>query len=128
MLIKGGAALEDLARIRVVCLDKTGTVTHGAPSLEGIVSTRLDESEALRLVATVERHSEHPLGKALVRAATDRAIAVGEPQRFLALPGRGVDARVDGRALWAGGPRLARERLDAPTWRPSRRSRRAGRR
>jgi Cd2+/Zn2+-exporting ATPase len=112
-LVKGGEALENLARIRVVCLDKTGTVTHGAPSLREITTTTLDDAEALRLVATVERHSEHPLGKALVRAATERAIPVGEPQRFLALAGRGVDALVDGRALWAGGPRLARERLDA---------------
>ena len=112
-LIKGGEALENLARIRVVALDKTGTVTRGVPSLEAITATGLDEVEALRLVATVERHSEHPLGKALVHAATTRGIAVGEPTRFLSLAGRGVDALVDGRALWAGGPRLAHERLDA---------------
>ncbi len=111
-LIKGGEALENLARIRAVCLDKTGTVTAGAPSLQAISAIALDEAEALRLVATVERHSEHPLGQALVRAAGERGVAIGEPERFLALAGRGVDGLVDGRALWAGGARLAHERLD----------------
>jgi Cd2+/Zn2+-exporting ATPase len=114
ILIKGGEALENLARIRVVCLDKTGTVTAGRPVLvTTITAATLTAHEALRLAATVERHSEHPLGNALVQAAVERRLAVGEPQRFLALPGRGVDALVEGRALWAGGPRLARERLDA---------------
>jgi Cd2+/Zn2+-exporting ATPase len=113
VLVKGGAALEDLAAVRVVCFDKTGTLTHGVPRLAEILpAADLSENEALRLVATVERGSEHPLGAALVHAARDRALPLGEPQRFLALPGRGVDALVDGRALWAGGPRLARERLD----------------
>jgi Cd2+/Zn2+-exporting ATPase len=114
VLIKGGEALEDLARIRVVALDKTGTLTSGTPRLVTIHAFgRLDQVEALRLAASLERHSEHPLAAALTRAAADRGIALAEAEDLSALPGRGIDARLDGRALWAGGPRLAGERLGA---------------
>jgi Cd2+/Zn2+-exporting ATPase len=112
VLIKGGQALEDLARLRTVALDKTGTLTLGLPQLAEIVV--LDgggDDEALALVAAVERRSEHPLAAALVRAAADRGVDVAEPEVFLALPGRGVLATVGGRALWGGGPRLAGVRL-----------------
>jgi Cd2+/Zn2+-exporting ATPase len=112
VLVKGGQALEDLARVRTVAIDKTGTLTGGRPVLSHVAA--LDggsEEEMLALVAAVERRSEHPLAQALVRAARDRGLAVGEADGFEALPGRGVVARVDGRALWAGGPRLARDRL-----------------
>jgi Zn2+/Cd2+-exporting ATPase len=114
VLIKGGEALEDLARIRVVALDKTGTLTAGTPRLATIRAfDGLDQDEALRLAASLERHSEHPLATALVRAAADRDIALAETEQLSALPGRGIDARLDGRALWAGSPRLAAERLGA---------------
>jgi Zn2+/Cd2+-exporting ATPase len=114
VLVKGGQALEDLARVRTVAIDKTGTLTTGRPEL-GHVAVLGDGAEAdvLALVATVERGSEHPLARALVHAARDRGLAVGEAEAFAALPGRGVTARVGGRELWAGGPRLARERLGA---------------
>jgi Zn2+/Cd2+-exporting ATPase len=114
VLIKGGEALEDLARVRVVILDKTGTLTTGTPRLATIRAFGgLDEDEALRLAASLERNSEHPLAAALTRAAADRGIALAETDQLTALPGRGIDARLDGRALWAGGPRLAAERLGA---------------
>ena len=94
VLIKGGEALEDLARIRVVALDKTGTLTAGTPRLATIRAfDGLDEDEALRLAASLERHSEHPLAAALVRAAADRGIALAETEQLSALPGRGIDAR-----------------------------------
>jgi Cd2+/Zn2+-exporting ATPase len=114
VLIKGGQALEDLARIRTVAVDKTGTLTDGRPRLSAVVALdgRSDE-QALALAAAAERRSEHPLAGALVAAARDRDLAVAEPELFAALPGRGVSARVAGRALWAGGPRLAVERLGA---------------
>jgi Cd2+/Zn2+-exporting ATPase len=114
VLIKGGDALEDLARIRVVTLDKTGTLTAGTPQLVTIHAfDGIDQGEALRLAASLERHSEHPLAAALVRAAAERGIVLAETGQLSALPGRGIDARLDGRALWAGGPRLAAERLGA---------------
>jgi Cd2+/Zn2+-exporting ATPase len=112
VLIKGGQALEDLARVKTVAVDKTGTLTAGRPELSHVGA--LDggsDAEMLALVATVERGSEHPLARALVQAARDRGLSVGEAESFEALPGRGVVARVDGRDLWAGGPRLAAERL-----------------
>jgi Cd2+/Zn2+-exporting ATPase len=113
VLIKGGQALEDLARVRTVAIDKTGTLTQGLPQLANIVllDSVLTEQEALALVAAVERRSEHPLAAALVRAAHDRDLPVAEPERFTALPGRGVIGEVAGRQVWAGGPRLAAERL-----------------
>jgi Zn2+/Cd2+-exporting ATPase len=112
VLVKGGQALEDLARVRTVAIDKTGTLTVGRPVLSHVAA--LDggsEEEMLALVAAVERGSEHPLARALVQAARDRGLPVGEGDAFEALPGRGVIARVDGRELWAGGPRLATDRL-----------------
>ena len=114
VLIKGGQALEDLARVKTVAIDKTGTLTSGVPELtHAIVLDGAAEDEALALVAAVERRSEHPLAQTLVRAARDRGLSVVAPEHFEALPGRGVLARVDGRQLWAGGPRLAAERLGA---------------
>jgi Cd2+/Zn2+-exporting ATPase len=112
VLVKGGQALEDLARVRTFAVDKTGTLTTGRPQLSRVVA--LDghsEDEALALAAAVERRSEHPLAQALVAAARHRGLELAEPDAFEALPGRGVLARVEGRDLWAGGPRLAAERL-----------------
>jgi Cd2+/Zn2+-exporting ATPase len=114
VLISGGQALEELGRVSVVALDKTGTLTLGSPELERIVvlDDGLSEADALALMAAVEQRSEHPLATAIVRAARERGAVLPGPDCFEALPGRGVEARVGGRALWAGGPRLARERLD----------------
>ena len=112
ILIKGGQALEDLGRVRAVALDKTGTLTLGLPQLQRVTrADGIDEDRALALVAAVERRSEHPLAAALRRAARDRGLTVPEAEAFHALPGRGARPRVDGRALWAGGPRLMQERL-----------------
>jgi Cd2+/Zn2+-exporting ATPase len=114
ILVKGGQALEDLGRVRTVALDKTGTLTAGVPQLERVAALDgLSETEALRLVAAVEASSEHPLAAALRRAAADRGLDVPAADGFTALPGRGAQATVDGRELWAGGPRLAAERTGA---------------
>ncbi|MEJ7894658.1 MAG: cation-translocating P-type ATPase [Solirubrobacteraceae bacterium] len=112
VLIKGGQALEDLGRTRVVALDKTGTLTQGRPQLASItdVTGEPDDDARLALMAAIERGSEHPLGRALVAAAEDRALTVERAADFEALPGRGAEATIDGRRLWAGGPRLAAER------------------
>jgi Cd2+/Zn2+-exporting ATPase len=111
ILIKGGQALEDLAEVRAVAIDKTGTLTLGLPQLASVVpGAGIEEAEALRLMAAVEQHSEHPLAAALRRAARERGIAVPAVSAFAALPGRGAQGTVEGRALWAGGPRLAAER------------------
>jgi len=110
VLIKGGQALEDLGRIRAVALDKTGTLTEGRPELASIVALDGgDQRELLALMAAVEGGSEHPLGVAITRAARDRGLPVPVATDFVALPGLGARATVDGRRLWAGGPRLAGE-------------------
>jgi Cd2+/Zn2+-exporting ATPase len=115
VLVKGGQALEDLARVRTLAIDKTGTLTDGRPQLAEIVA--LDgrsEGALLAIAAAVERRSEHPLAQALVTAARERGLDIAEPDAFEALPGRGVVAQVDGQEIWAGGPRLAAERLGEP--------------
>jgi len=114
ILIKGGQALEDLAAVQVVAVDKTGTLTLGLPQLQSVVTLgAIGEDEALALMAGVEQRSEHPLGAALVRAARERGVGPADVEAFLSLPGRGGEARVNGRALWAGGPRLISERTGA---------------
>ena len=112
VLIKGGEALEALGRIDTVAVDKTGTLTEGRPRLASIEGAG-DRERALALVAAVEQGSEHPLGQTLLRAARERRLDVPAAHAFTALPGRGAEATVDGRALWAGGPRLAAERTGA---------------
>jgi Cu+-exporting ATPase len=106
LLIKGGETLEKLRRIDTIALDKTGTVTEGRPRV--VESTLTDE--ALRLAAAVERKSEHPLGSALVEFAASRAIAPPEASDFRATPGRGVEARVEGRTVVIGNPAFLRDR------------------
>ena len=117
LLIKGGIALEQLARIDTVVLDKTGTITHGRPRVTDVVPLNgLVERDLLRAVAAVEARSEHPLGKAIVQAAAERGIVLPEPETFTPLPGRGLVGRVEGRTWAVGNRRLLREqgvRLEA---------------
>jgi Cu+-exporting ATPase len=105
ILIKGGEALEMAYRIDTVVLDKTGTLTHGMPSVTAILpAAGIAEDELLRLAASAERYSEHPLGRAVVEAAAARGIALAEPSEFAASAGHGVRARVDGHLVVAGRP------------------------
>jgi P-type Cu+ transporter len=105
ILIKGGEALETAARIDTVVLDKTGTVTHGRPVVSR-VSARdgWSERDLLALAAGAERYSEHPFGKAIVEAARDRGIPLGDGDAFASQAGLGVSARVDGRQVVVGRP------------------------
>jgi Cu+-exporting ATPase len=105
ILIKGGEALEMAQKIDTIVLDKTGTLTVGRPSVVAIhPSTGFRESELLRLAATAERYSEHPIAKALLEAARDRGIPLGEPSGFSAQTGHGVRARVEDREVVVGRP------------------------
>ena len=93
VLVKGGAVLESLSRVRTVLLDKTGTVTAGKPSLTDVVPFGIDERELLRRVAASEKHSEHPIGRALVEGAEARlAVSVSAARTFRSVPGAGVEA------------------------------------
>jgi P-type Cu+ transporter len=105
ILIKGGEALEMAERIQVVVLDKTGTVTQGKPRVTRIVpAAGFTETELLRLAASAERYSEHPLGKAIVEETASRGIPLEETTDFRALAGHGVSARVGGREVVVGRP------------------------
>jgi Cu+-exporting ATPase len=105
ILIKGGEALEMAHRIDTVLLDKTGTVTHGAPQVTGVMAAEgFAEAEVLGLAAAAEHYSEHPLAKAIVEAARARGIDVGAAESFLAETGLGVRARVGGREVVVGRP------------------------
>lgn len=110
VLIKGGQPLEDLARTKVVAVDKTGTLTQGRPELLSIITTGdVTEDQALFLMATLEHGSEHPLAAAIVREAQLRDLQLGLVDDFIALPGRGLTGTIGIRQLWAGGPRMARD-------------------
>ena len=111
VLIKGGQVLEDLAGVRAVAVDKTGTLTSGTPELTTVRALDGAGSDhALALAAAVERGSEHPLAATIVAAARERGLTIPAADAFAALPGLGAEAVVQARALWAGGPRLAAER------------------
>jgi len=110
ILVKGGEALESAHKLTTVVLDKTGTLTRGEPELTDIVATNgLPEDELLKLAASAERGSEHPLGEAVVRGAKERGIVLAEPEGFDARTGRGVRASVDGRRVLVGNRKLMEE-------------------
>ena len=103
ILLKDPAALEAAHRITLVAFDKTGTLTEGRPALTDIVALDGDAAGALRLAAALQRGSEHPLGRALSAAVTG---AVPDSTDFRALPGIGVEARIEGVAYAIGTDRL----------------------
>ena len=116
LLIKGSKYLETLAKADVLLIDKTGTLTLGRPQLTDVVpSNGLGGDEVLRLAASAERYSEHPLAEAVRRAARDRGIAVAEADGFEAVPGQGVKALVDGKQVAVGNRRLAGDGSDIST-------------
>ena len=111
VLIKGGAHLEGLGRLRAVALDKTGVVTRGEPDVREIrpLGGR-DASEVLARLLAVEIRSEHPLSRAIVRYARDRGVEPAAAADFQAIEGRGAEAVVDGQSFWVGSSRYAREK------------------
>jgi Zn2+/Cd2+-exporting ATPase len=107
IMIKGGAHLEELGRIQAVALDKTGTLTLGHPEVVDILSLDHQEPEqVLSLAAAVEAHSEHPLARAIVRAARHRDLPIRPARDFTALPGQGGHAMVEDEQIYVGSPRL----------------------
>lgn len=102
VLIKGGAHLENAGRADVVVFDKTGTLTTGAPELTDVVALDADEARLLRLAATLESRSAHPLARAILAGAERRGAAAGEVTRFEELSGRGVSGSVDGSTVLLG--------------------------
>lgn len=114
VLIKGGGALETLAGIRVLVVDKTGTLTHGAARLVSVRTLPpFEEVEALALAASLEQASGHPMARALVSEARGRGLALSRPEAVAEIPGAGVAGIVAGRRVVVGGPRLLREHAGA---------------
>lgn len=110
LLVKGGAALETLGKIKAVAFDKTGTLTVGKPQVTDVVAIESDEDEVLAKAAAVEQGSSHPLGLAIIAAARARGLSI--PQTFAgasALPGKAVIARLRDGFVSVGSPRHAAE-------------------
>lgn len=111
ILIKGGEALETAHKLSAVILDKTGTITEGKPSLTDVVTADgFHEAEVLRLAASAEKNSEHPLAAAIVRGAIERGLTVSESSTFRAVVGHGVEATIDGHAVLVGKAALLEQR------------------
>ncbi len=112
ILIKGGESLERIKAVRAVLLDKTGTITKGKPELTDVLPTsHISVEDMLRLVASAEQGSEHPLAAALVEGAKARGLALSEyPEHFTALAGRGLEASIEGHTVLVGTRRLFDER------------------
>ncbi len=111
VLIKGGESLETAHKLNTVVLDKTGTITRGQPALTDVVAAGgISEDELLRLAASAERGSEHPLGEALVRGAEARKLKLADASNFNALAGHGIEAEVEGHKLLLGNLKLMRDR------------------
>ena len=107
VLIRSAEALERIERVDTLVVDKTGTLTEGAPRVTALVAAEgIDEDAMLGLAASLERASEHPLAAAIVRAAGDKGIALREPGAFASVTGKGVTGTVDGRAVALGNAAL----------------------
>jgi len=115
LLIKGGKYLELLARADVILLDKTGTLTLGKPQISDVISLNgLEEVEIIRLAASAERYSEHPLAEAVRFYAQARGISTMEPENFIAEPGKGVRALIAGDQIAIGNPQLVPSAASLP--------------
>jgi P-type Cu+ transporter len=107
VLIKNAEALERFAKVDTLVVDKTGTLTEGRPRVTAVAPVEgQDEAELLKLAASLERGSEHPLAAAIVQAATERGLALTEAQDFASVAGKGVQGKVAGRMVALGNQRL----------------------
>ena len=106
VLVKGGSFIEAPARLKVVALDKTGTLTHGTPEVVDVVPfARHTDTELLRALGAIEAHSDHPLGRAITAYLRGRGIPVADADEVRAVQGLGVTARINGRRYWLGSHR-----------------------
>lgn len=111
VLIKSGVALETAHALQTIILDKTGTITVGKPMVTDIhVMVRMSKDKLLQIAASAEKGSEHPLGEAIVKAAREKQIELLETEHFMALPGYGIEAKIDGEEILLGNEKLIRER------------------
>ena len=110
VLVKGGAHLESIGRIKALAMDKTGTITEGKPQVLGVEIVGVaNDQEILRIAAAVDDHSPHPLAKAVVAHAKSRGIAFPRAENYRAQTGRGAEGTVDGHIYFVGNHRFTHE-------------------
>ncbi len=111
ILIRSGDALQTAEKLTAIILDKTGTITRGEPALTDVVPSAGESEEAvLRLAASLERGSEHPLGEAIVKGAESKGLELVQAENFSAIPGHGVSGEVEKRKVLLGNAKLMRDR------------------
>lgn len=110
VLVKGGAHLESIARLNALALDKTGTITEGRPTVQGVETIgQSSEQEILSITAAIDEHSAHPLAKAIVEHARKRGISFPRAQDYQNRSGRGAQGFIDGHAYFVGNHRFTHE-------------------
>ena len=102
ILFKTAVSLEETGRTRIIALDKTGTITRGEPAVTDVVPESLSETELMTLACSLEKGSEHPLARAVMKKAEEMGLQPREVEGFTALPGSGLTARLDGEVLLGG--------------------------
>jgi Cu+-exporting ATPase len=111
VLIRGGEALEMAHKLNTIVLDKTGTITKGEPSVTDVLETgKVRREEVLRLAASAEKGSEHPLGEAIVNKANEKELELGPSTDFNAIPGYGIEATIGGKKVLLGNMKLMKDR------------------
>lgn len=111
VLIKSGVALEKTHEVEMVIFDKTGTITEGKPRLTDIINLgNLEENKLLQLIASAEKGSEHPLGEAIVNEAIERGIELKKVSSFEAIPGHGIEVKIEGKKILAGNLKLMKDK------------------
>jgi Cu+-exporting ATPase len=111
VLIKSGTALETAHKIQTIVFDKTGTLTEGKPKVTDIVTVEgMDEAYLLKIAASAEKGSEHPLGEAIVKGAEERSLELVKVNKFKAIPGYGIEVSIDGNNVLLGNRKLMVER------------------
>ncbi|MGL5379522.1 heavy metal translocating P-type ATPase [Clostridium sp.] len=110
VLIKGGEALETAHKIETIVFDKTGTITEGKPKVTDVVTNGALEDDILVLAASAEKGSEHPLGEAIVRAAEEKKLNFKEIENFNAIPGHGIEVKIEENIILLGNKKLMVER------------------
>lgn len=110
VLIKGGAVLEAVGKLRVLALDKTGTITEGRPRVTSVLALNsTSEEEIVHIAASIDAHSDHPLAQAVVAYATEQKIKFSRGENYQSRSGKGAEARVDGHDYFVGNHRFTHE-------------------
>lgn len=110
ILIKGGEALESTHKIQTVVFDKTGTITEGKPVVTDVIINDIEEEYLVKLASSAEKGSEHPLGEAIVKYGEEQGIEVSKVQEFKALPGFGIEVKIDDKKVILGNKKLMSNR------------------